>query len=384
MSAIGRSRRSKNRAQQPRGDIPPELHVVPAPAPESSEHCDCAVCSGQVSPEQMLDELLAQGTELLRAEDPLDAEMLAAMLLAASPDPVEEFTAVVATDVVPALASVERTAALALLLAIGAVLPEPAGSAAATAARHLAAAGVPEPAWASELDEPVVAGDCWELTDPFGTGAVLACEFRRGSRSHGAVATVDNLNCGAADQLSLLDGGELAGALRELVEESAAEGLALEMTRVEPATSRWKLQAALDARAVHDQEDTGLDIDLEDIQGVEVIDNDVDDFFDEDGAPSYALLASLLRARITTLPKPTEAPPPHRAGNGAEALPPRCSGSSEGSPAEPAVRHCPPSGRRRKDRPPSISSRWDSGARNHRSGVGWKSPPTSAWRSCTS
>jgi len=307
----------------------------------------------------------------------------AAMLLAASPDPVEEFTAVVATDVVPALASVERTAALALLLAIGAVLPEPAGSAAATAARHLAAAGVPEPAWASELDEPVVAGDCWELTDPFGTGAVLACEFRRGSRSHGAVATVDNLNCGAADQLSLLDGGELAGALRELVEESAAEGLALEMTRVEPATSRWKLQAALDARAVHDQEDTGLDIDLEDIQGVEVIDNDVDDFFDEDGAPSYALLASLLRARITTLPKPTEAPPPHRAGNGAEALPPRCSGSSEGSPAEPAVRHCPPSGRRRKDRPPSISSRWDSGARNHRSGVGWKSPPTSAWRSCT-
>ena len=42
------------------------------------------------------------------------------MLLAANSDPVEEFTAVVATDVVPALASVERTAALALLLAIGA------------------------------------------------------------------------------------------------------------------------------------------------------------------------------------------------------------------------------------------------------------------------
>ncbi len=72
--------------------------------------------------------------------------MLAAMLLAANSDPVEEFTAVLATDVVPALASVERTAALALLLAIGAVLPESAGSVAATErinslARPIAAVG---------------------------------------------------------------------------------------------------------------------------------------------------------------------------------------------------------------------------------------------------
>jgi hypothetical protein len=254
---------------------------------------------------------------LVESEDPLDAEMLGAMLLAASPGHVDELAEAMAASVVPALASVERQEAVALLLAIGSVVPDPAGTAATTAAGQLTAAGVPEPAWASALAEPVSVGDCWELRESHGFGSILACEFRRGEHSHGALVTVDDLHCGAADQATLLDGGELPAALEELVAESA-EWVTLETHRVDPAMFRRKLEAAMDSRAVHDEEDVGLPVAAEESEDGEA----GDDLFDEDGGPGYALVASLLRARMRALPEPAEPKPSHGGPEGGQALSP--------------------------------------------------------------
>lgn len=96
--------RSRQSVPKPRAVAPqrhrPERRVVPARAPESAEDCGPGFRAGQSRADA--GRAASSGhTELLRAADPLDAEMLAAMLLAASPDPVEEFTAVLATDVVP-------------------------------------------------------------------------------------------------------------------------------------------------------------------------------------------------------------------------------------------------------------------------------------------
>jgi len=65
-------------------------------------------------------------------------------------------------------------------------------------------------------------------------------------------------------------------------------------TELDPAEFRWQVERALDARAVHDEEDGGPDL----AEG------------DDDGQ-NYHLLAALLRSRLRALPEPTRPPAPH-------------------------------------------------------------------------
>jgi hypothetical protein len=84
------------------------------------------------------------------------------------------------------------------------------GKVASAAADRLVEAGLPRPGWAGELGKPVTADECWRLSDPAGTGSMLACSFHRAGRSHAVVVSVDDLDCGAATDILLLEADQPA------------------------------------------------------------------------------------------------------------------------------------------------------------------------------
>jgi len=198
---------------------------------------------------------------------------------------------------------------VAMLLAIGSVAPDRVGKAASAAADRLVEAGVPRPGWAGELGQPVTAEDCWRLSDPAGTGSMLACSFHRAGRSHAVVVSVDDLDCGAATDILLLEADQLPQALEMLRSQARADGVEVTKQPLDPPELRWQIQNALDARAVHDSDDGERDIDELPV--------------DEDGMPGYPAMAALLRARMRTLPAPNKAPAPHATQDDRDGLTPR-------------------------------------------------------------
>src|SRR5262249_51378274 len=154
--------------------------------------------------------------------------------------------------------------------------------------------------WAAELGEPVMVGDCWRLHDAQGTASMLACSFHRATRSHAVVITVDDLDCGAASEIGLLDADHLPKALDMMRAGGRDSGLEITREALDSAEFRWQVEKALDARAVHDSD---------------LPDQDIDDLLlDEDG-PGYPALAVLVRARMSALPVPSKPAPPHAGGD---------------------------------------------------------------------
>lgn len=258
-------------------------------------------------------ELAASIADVRSITDPLDAELPVSALLGGAAVPEGEFLAILAEQLVPALAGWPSEETLTLLYGIARLAPEPAGSAATAAAASVVAQGIPEPGWSAELAEPVTADDCVEMLDPDGDTVVLGCAFRRAGRGHGLLVRLAPMDCGAAEDAMLLEDGELDVALGQLVEANAADGVALRTRTLEPAALRWKLEAAMDARAVH-EDMTG---DAESLDAPEDLDDpgdldDPDDLEDDEGeVPDYAALVPLLRARLRDLPEPAWPAPEH-------------------------------------------------------------------------
>src|SRR4051812_31314674 len=169
--------------------------------------------------------------------------------------------------------------------------------AASAAADRLVEAGLPRPGWAGELGQPVTADECWRLSDPAGTGSMLACSFHRAGRSHAVVVSVDHLDCGAATDILLLEADQLPQALEMMRSQARADGVEVTTEPLDPPELRWQIENALDARAVHDSD--GGERDLDELP------------VDEDDMPGYPALAAWLRARMRTLPAPTKAPATH-------------------------------------------------------------------------
>ena len=275
--------------------VRPALSVVP-------DVCDCPACSGEdfedFDPQQLVDNLVAGAGDLLTADDPLDAELYGAVFLAAGELAGDEFAEALSVGIVPAVAELASPESLAALLALATV---DGGRAAADAARRLARSGVPAPAWADELREPVQVGPCRRFVDSDGTASMLICSFERAGRSHGFVIEVDHTDCDAAGEIVLIPGEVQEEVADTIVADGQKAGLEIIAEALDPAEFRWQVERALDARAVHDQEDGEPELDYE--------------LGDEDG-PGYHLLSVLLRARIRALPEPSRPPAPHGDGNG--------------------------------------------------------------------
>jgi hypothetical protein len=302
MSPVSRGRKNKKDKKTPKRSESLDLFNAPAELtkPPAPDECDCPVCSGDgddLDPQQLIDQLAGDAGELLAIEDPLEAELAGSAFASMGAILGEGFQEAVVGGFIPAFEAQGSAESSALLLAIGSVSGGEVGEAALSAVDRLAEAGVPRPGWAAELSEPVTVADCLRLSDPAGTGSMLACSFHRAGRSHAVMVSVDHLDCGAASEIVLLDADGLPEALN-MIRAGMGDGLEITEEALDPAEFRWQLENALDARAVHDRDD---------------FDPDADELPDEeDDGPGYRTLAGLLRARMRTLPAPSKPPAPHQ------------------------------------------------------------------------
>jgi hypothetical protein len=271
MSPVSRGRKPKKRNKSMGRSAPVSLVA-------DTEPCDCPACAGPpVELSELVDGMLADVVDGGLPTDPIAAEFGAALFVAMCELAGEEYENALVDGFVPEFESRTDTGALIMLLALGSVCGGRAGKAATDAARRMVGAGVEPPGWTAELTEPVTVGDCWRFADPDGTGSLLICTFDRAGRTHAFTVSVDDINCGAAVNVELLDAEGLPQAM-DLVRQS---GIAFSEERQDPAEWRWQVECALDARAVHDAGELP---------------------FDEDGLPDYYPLAVLLRARLQALP----------------------------------------------------------------------------------
>jgi hypothetical protein len=283
MSPVSRGR--KGAKSRKRGGDARVLRAVPAFQAEP-EPCDCPACTGAATDvEAMFADLRGAATDLLTVDDPIDAELLAAMFVSAG-----ALDDTFLPGVIPMLVALGDQSALALLTAFELV----GGSAeAATAARELAAAGVPEPAWVVEAREPMATVDLrtYRAGD---VASILICSFDRAGRRHGFVVQVDHTECFAAGDVMLVSAEVLDEVIADLAKKPDRGGLKIVEERLAPEDFRWEIERALDARAVHDEEDGGPEPDDPD-----------------DDSADYYPAAALLRARMRALPEPTRPPSAH-------------------------------------------------------------------------
>jgi hypothetical protein len=291
MSPVSRGRKGKKNTKSTRRPVLPDVFGAP-------DKCECPTCSGaDFDPRRLIDELTASAAELVMSEDPLDAEIAGAAFVSIGEIAGEDFQELLVGGFIPEFEARATTEALAMLLAIGSVTEARAGKAASAAADRLVEAGIARPGWAAELGEPVAATDCWRLSDAQGTASMLACSFHRAGRSHAIVMSVDHLDCGAVDEIVLLSADQLPEVLEMMRADGRDRGLEITTEALDAAELRWQVEKALDARAVHDNDQP--DLGLEDMP------------VDEDGLPDYPALAVLVRARMNALPVSGKPTAPH-------------------------------------------------------------------------
>lgn len=240
----------------------------------------------------MLTELVDDASTLTEVEDPLEAELAGALFAAMARAGGDETMAAFAGAFVPAIEARGTRAALTLLTAIGAVAGDTAGPVAAsarTSAARLRDVGVAAPFWADDLAQPLTAGPFTRLHDDHDSMSVLIGVFQRAGREHALMITVDHQHCGAAEQIYLLGAGDLPTAVAAIHQGARRDGVNIRTGKLGAPEFRWYVEQALEARAVHDEEDGPDDVPA----GLDLIDDD---------GPGYAPLAVLTRSRLDVLP----------------------------------------------------------------------------------
>jgi hypothetical protein len=294
MGPVSRGRRGRQRNRSGYTGTR-HLRVVPA-------QCDCPACSGgQIDPEQLLDSIVGYGVELAECEDPLDVEAFGASILTTPEGLGTGLVAAFVAGLIPGFEARRGPGALAILSAIGAVAQGQVGDAALAAVERLAATGIPRPAWAVELREPVTPCDCWRLYDTAGTLSMLGASFRRAGREHAFIVVMNHLDCGAAADIVIVPAEGIAKLQQDLRTDARADGLQLKTQKLDPAEFRWYAEQALDARTVHDSDRPG---------------DEAPSLLDDEEGPGYPALAALLRARLAALPKPRKPAGAHPASHG--------------------------------------------------------------------
>lgn len=293
MSPVSRGRKRKQKAKkQPQQPLLLDL-------PGVADECSCPSCAGDLDADELIDQLCADAGSLTANADPLDAELFGATFVAMVDPTSPEIEDAMIEGIIAAFVARGTVEALVALLAIASVAWDRVGKAALAAADEVTAAGVVPPEWAKEFRQPVAIGDAWRISDSAGTGSVLIGTFHRGDRSHAFVMTVDDLSCGAASEIFLVDTDDLPDALTAIRADIAVDGFDLVEEKVEPADFRWQCERALDARAVHDEDEDPFD-------GPE----------DADADAEYGVMSLLLRNRLSTLPisdRPKTTHPEHEA-----------------------------------------------------------------------
>jgi len=280
MSPVSRGRKGKKnkKQQEPAAKQPVELGELGEPE--------------DLGLGEMMAEVVARIAEFEHVDDPVDGEYLAAGLLAVGYGESADYGEVFARLFIDEARKLSEPGALAFLRCIAVLTPEPVRSLAREAAQELVSAGVDAPAWVSELEKPLTAGEFVRWSDADGAGHTLFGSFDRAGRSDGFLVFVDDENCGAAYDLAPFVGEGLTEA-RQLTDEQ-------EPADAEPMTAedfRWQVQAALDARMVHDRGARELGIEWDEPE-------------DEDSIP-HEVVDVVVRARLEALPLSVKMLPVH-------------------------------------------------------------------------
>ncbi|MEV6844349.1 plasmid pRiA4b ORF-3 family protein [Actinoplanes sp. NPDC051411] len=258
--------------------------VRAVPAYVEPEPCNCPACTGEeFDPAEMFDDLLGGMGELAEVDDPTEAELLAALFFAAAP--------ITADEVVPSLITAATPQAFALLLELDAVRGSPATAA---AVEQLAQAGMPEPRWAAATREPLTGHLFRAFRFEEVAASMLVCSFERAGRTQAFVVKIDDTDCHSAIDIQLAPGEVLDEFMAQTPVEAEKEGIQVVAEDLAPEDFRWEIERALDARAVHDEEDGPMPEEP-----------------DDSDKPDYDVLAELLRSRMRTLPEPTRPPARH-------------------------------------------------------------------------
>jgi hypothetical protein len=250
-----------------------------------------------------------QAAALLSAEEPIFAECAALAATLVHILPAAERAGVASADRhedmllrqhIPRLA--ER-GMLTMLVATASVTSGAVRRAASAAADRLIGAGAIVPEWARGLRDPVTVGECLAVTSAEGDVLELMCTLGRSGYSQAVQIGVDEVRCGAALGVCFGIETRVPSLLRARQQVDAFLGKTSTISVIDPAEFRRLAQAALDARAVHDQavslgalHEMAFDATFDDLE------------------PGYGLLAALLRSRLRGFPAPAAAAPPHRPG----------------------------------------------------------------------
>jgi hypothetical protein len=261
---------------------------------DKDQDCDCPACRGEVvDPERMLAEMVDDAADLAEVEDPLEAELAGALFVAMAQAGGDDALGAFADGLIPAIEARGNRAALTLLVAIGAVAGGESGRVAASAraaAERQAGAGVVAPSWSGDLGQPLIVGPFTRMYDVGETMSVLIGSFRRAGRGHALEIVVDDENCGAADEIYLVDEAELPTVVEGIHQGARLDGVTIKTKKLGAPEFRWYVEQALEVRADHDAED-GPDASL-----------DGQDLVDGEEGPGYVPLAVLTRSRLAALP----------------------------------------------------------------------------------
>ncbi|WP_169813386.1 hypothetical protein [Nocardia vaccinii] len=266
MSPVSRGRKGReNKREEVRGS---DAEVV--------EYDDLGVTA-------MMAEVVARIAEFEQVDEPVDGEYLAAGLLSVGYGESADYLEVFVRLFADRAEEMATPGALAFLRCVTALTEEPSRSIAREAGDRLAAAGVVPPAWVPELNEPLTAGEFVRWADVEGTGATLFGSFSRAGRTDGFLIFVDDENCGAAYDLAPFVGEGLTESRRLTDEQEPADE-----EPMTPGEFRWQVQAALDARMLHDRGAREAGVEWEEPE--------------EDDAIPHEVAEVVVRARLATLP----------------------------------------------------------------------------------
>ncbi|SCF08922.1 pRiA4b ORF-3-like protein [Micromonospora viridifaciens] len=253
------------------------------------EECDCPYCAGEQPTAEQISDLLPRSVDIDAMQDPIEVELVAAMLLAIGAALGDDLDAAMRELFVPTFEAQATPEARAMLAGIASVADGEVSRAASEAARRLADGGVSAPPWLAELDAPITFEECLRFADPAGLTFLLTGRFQRAGRSHVVGVSLDDCDCGGVGEILLIDAGQWPEAREAFLSELRAGGVDVTEEKVRPVDFRRAVEDALDARADHDRFDP----------------EPLDELVDEDG-PSYPVLTLLLRSRIRALPAPRQ------------------------------------------------------------------------------
>jgi hypothetical protein len=117
--------------------------------------------------------------------------------------------------------------------------------------------------------------------------AIVIGKFRRSELSQTFVLINDLVNGGAAEDLALMETQDVHEGVEEIRAAARADGIDLVVESLDPAEYRWRVETALGIRADQELEDGAF--------GQTSLDDELD-------GPSFAVLETLLRRRLNTLP----------------------------------------------------------------------------------